>query len=779
MRSFIFAFLVSTICAATVSQAQVAAPSNPDSTKSQISEKALTSDQLKSLSQALQNEEIRKALVAELESLAGKDESKGSGAKAAAVSESKKSNFNSFGIVVAERTKAAANSISIALKEFWVRLQNAPLIFKSLSGAEASVLWGAFTDLALIILVTITSFFMFRSLGKRIDRKFGDIATSALLLKKIGFVAGSLVIDLVVVVLAWAIGYGVSAIALGPVGEVGTLQALYLNAFLVVEFAKVGVRTVLSPATSGLRPIQLPDNGAIRLNYWISVVVSVLGYGQMLVAPILSDQVSSFAGHAAGVIISLTAIFILLAMVLLNRVGVTEWLLEARQWKLGSALHRLIARGWFWPVIGYLIILLLIVLTRPTTVLLPVIGASGQILGAIILGSIAANGISRSIKDGLHLPPDVNQRLPLLERRLNLFVPRALALVQGFIAVSVVAFALDTAGIINVGAWLASEIGANAAASVISATFMLIIGFVIWLVINSWVDYRLNPDFGSVPTARESTLLTLLKNAATITILAATLMFALSELGVDIAPLIASAGVLGLAIGFGAQKLVQDVITGIFIQFENAMNVGDVVKVGDTIGTVERLTVRSVSLRDLHGIFHIIPFSSLNSVSNYMREFGHYVCDMGIAYREDVDEAKQAMFDAFAELREMEEYKADILEDMTWFGLTTFGDSAVNVRSRIKCAPGKQFAIGRAYNAILKRVFDARGIEIPFPHQTIYFGEDKNGQAPVGRIALSHEIKSSVTEQEDETEDKETSKNIIKEGPKPKLSDDVPGEGST
>jgi small conductance mechanosensitive channel len=779
LRSFIFAFLVSTICAATVSQAQVAAPSNPDSTKSQISEKALTSDQLKSLSQALQNEEIRKALVAELESLAGKDESKGSGAKAAAVSESKKSNFNSFGIVVAERTKAAANSISIALKEFWVRLQNAPLIFKSLSGAEASVLWGAFTDLALIILVTITSFFMFRSLGKRIDRKFGDIATSALLLKKIGFVAGSLVIDLVVVVLAWAIGYGVSAIALGPVGEVGTLQALYLNAFLVVEFAKVGVRTVLSPATSGLRPIQLPDNGAIRLNYWISVVVSVLGYGQMLVAPILSDQVSSFAGHAAGVIISLTAIFILLAMVLLNRVGVTEWLLEARQWKLGSALHRLIARGWFWPVIGYLIILLLIVLTRPTTVLLPVIGASGQILGAIILGSIAANGISRSIKDGLHLPPDVNQRLPLLERRLNLFVPRALALVQGFIAVSVVAFALDTAGIINVGAWLASEIGANAAASVISATFMLIIGFVIWLVINSWVDYRLNPDFGSVPTARESTLLTLLKNAATITILAATLMFALSELGVDIAPLIASAGVLGLAIGFGAQKLVQDVITGIFIQFENAMNVGDVVKVGDTIGTVERLTVRSVSLRDLHGIFHIIPFSSLNSVSNYMREFGHYVCDMGIAYREDVDEAKQAMFDAFAELREMEEYKADILEDMTWFGLTTFGDSAVNVRSRIKCAPGKQFAIGRAYNAILKRVFDARGIEIPFPHQTIYFGEDKNGQSPVGRIALSHEIKSSVTEQEDETEDKETSKNMIKEGPKPKLSDDVPGEGST
>jgi small-conductance mechanosensitive channel len=213
-------------------------------------------------------------------------------------------------------------------------------------------------------------------------------------------------------------------------------------------------------------------------------------------------------------------------------------------------------------------------------------------------------------------------------------------------------------------------------------------------------------------------------------------MFVLSEIGLDIAPLLASAGVLGLAIGFGAQKMVQDIITGIFIQFENAINVGDVIAVGGTTGTVERLTIRSVSLRDYMGIYHIIPFSSVDMVSNYMRDFAYHVCDMGIAYRENVDDARDAMLDAFAELKADPDWADAILSDAEWMGLTTFGDSAVVVRLRIKTRPGKQWSLGRAYNAILKRIFDARGIEMPFPHQTIYFGEDKQGKAPPLHLSI-------------------------------------------
>jgi moderate conductance mechanosensitive channel len=257
---------------------------------------------------------------------------------------------------------------------------------------------------------------------------------------------------------------------------------------------------------------------------------------------------------------------------------------------------------------------------------------------------------------------------------------------------------------------------------------ILAAAFVLWLTLTSWVEYRLNPDFGKVPTAREQTLLTLLRNAATIALAVITLMFALSELGLDIGPLLASAGVIGLAIGFGAQKLVQDVITGVFIQLDNAMNVGDIVTAGTTTGVVEKLTIRSVSLRDLNGIYHLIPFSSVDAVSNFSRDYSNFVIDMGVAYREDTEEAKAAMFDAFDELKRHPEQGANIIGAFEWFGLEQFADSAVILRARIRTLPGKQWGVGRAYNEIVKRIFDARGIEIPFPHTTLYLGENKQGQ---------------------------------------------------
>ena len=328
-------------------------------------------------------------------------------------------------------------------------------------------------------------------------------------------------------------------------------------------------------------------------------------------------------------------------------------------------------------------------------------------------------------------------------------MPKLLLLVRFAIIIAVVLFVVNTIDLIDVHGWLVSQVGVRLTGILFSLFFILLMGFAVWLAISSWIDFRLNPDYGSTPTARERTLLSLFRNAMKIALIVITTMFAFSEIGIDIAPLIASAGVFGLAIGFGAQKLVQDIITGIFIQFENAMNVGDVVNVCGTTGTVERLTIRSVSLRDLHGAFHIIPFSSVDMVTNFMRGFGQYVCDMGIAYKENVDDAKIAMTDAFEELRADDQWGQVILEDMTWFGVTTFGDSAVTVRSRIKCAPGKQWAVGRAYNAILKRVFDERGIEIPFPHQTIYFGETKEG-APTDEQKMLIQGKSS--EKSDEVE---------------------------
>nr|WP_281374146.1 mechanosensitive ion channel domain-containing protein [Rhizobium rhizolycopersici] len=294
-------------------------------------------------------------------------------------------------------------------------------------------------------------------------------------------------------------------------------------------------------------------------------------------------------------------------------------------------------------------------------------------------------------------------------------------------------------GIFDLAALLQSRLGLAFTGAIASVCLILLVAYICWLALTSWVDYRLNPAFGSIATARESTLLTLLRNAATIAIVVIALMFSLSQMGLDIAPLLASAGVIGLAIGFGAQKLVQDVINGVFIQLENAINVGDVITVGGTTGTVERLTIRSVSLRDVQGAYHIISFSSVDMVTNLMRDFSYHVGDVGIAYREDVEEARAALFDAFEELRGDPDLNGVILGDMEWFGVQQLADSAVIVRVRIKTLPGKQWGVGRALNGAVKRVFDARGIEIPFPHQTLYFGVDKHGNAPPAFLSMKEQ----------------------------------------
>jgi len=741
VRIFLSFLLVLLLSSSLGARATEPASDGGAQTEATASETAMPAEQAKALADLLRDPAARDALIQQLEGMAanGAAEPASDAAAAAAEGVVPDNRPQSIGRVIAEATQGFVSDVVDGASELGQRLLDAPSLFAGLNSGETGVLLDAFRDLLLIIVVTVATFFALRAISKRLDRRIGARAAAKGMIETVALVLVSLMLDVAVVLIAWAVGYALATLAFGEFGAVGIRQALYLNAFLVVELVKVGVRTILSPTTAALRPISIPDGGARRLNVWISVIVSVLGYGQLLVVPVVNQHVSWLAGQGVGVLISLAALSLLAALTLIHRGRVADWLLSARHMADGPSWARFLARNWHVPVMIYLAALFLIVLTRPGAILLPVLGASAQILGAIVLGSIAASAISRSIRSGVHLPPSVNARLPLLERRLNAFVPKALSILQLLIIFSVIAFALHTIGVIDLRSWLAGQVGAEATSVVVSVLFILLGSFLVWLAVSSYIDYRLNPDYGEAPTARARTLLSLAKNAVTIVLLAVTLMFVLSEIGIDIAPLIASAGVIGLAIGFGAQKMVQDIITGIFIQFENAMNVGDVVSVGGTTGTVERLTIRSVSLRDVQGIFHIIPFSSVDMVSNYMREYSHFVCDMGIAYREDIEEAKQAMFDAFEELRGSDEWGPSILEDMTWFGLHAFGDSAIVLRSRIKCAPGKQWGVGRAYNAILKRVFDERGIEIPFPHQTIYFGEDKRGKAPVAHIAIAHE----------------------------------------
>jgi len=197
----------------------------------------------------------------------------------------------------------------------------------------------------------------------------------------------------------------------------------------------------------------------------------------------------------------------------------------------------------------------------------------------------------------------------------------------------------------------------------------------------------------------------------------------LKEFGVEVAPILASAGVVGLAIGFGAQNLVRDVIAGFFIILENQIRVGDVAIINGTGGLVEQINFRTTILRDLAGVVHIFPNGSITTLSNLTSEWSAYVFEIGIAYGENTDHVIEIMKDVGKTMREDPEYCNYMLEEPDIFGIEKFADSAVVIKGRIKTKPIRQWVVGREFLRRIKYAFDENNIEIPFPHRSIYFGE--------------------------------------------------------
>lgn len=222
---------------------------------------------------------------------------------------------------------------------------------------------------------------------------------------------------------------------------------------------------------------------------------------------------------------------------------------------------------------------------------------------------------------------------------------------------------------------------------------------------------------------RLETITSLLQKGINIGITGIALLIGLQTIGVAIGPILASAGVLGLAVGFGAQNLVKDVISGFFIIFEDQIRQGDIAVINGQAGTVEKINFRTIVLRDASGSVHYFPNGSISRVTNMTKGWSAMVFDIGVAYKEDLNKVMGVMKDTFESLKSDEENGKKILEDIEIFGLDQFGDSALIVKARIKTIPLAQWAIGRAYRKLLKEAFDQHGIEIPFPHQSIYFGE--------------------------------------------------------
>lgn len=229
-------------------------------------------------------------------------------------------------------------------------------------------------------------------------------------------------------------------------------------------------------------------------------------------------------------------------------------------------------------------------------------------------------------------------------------------------------------------------------------------------------------------TKRVDTVTRVLRYAFSVLIWLTTVLLAFDKLGIAVAPLLGAAGIVGIAVGFGAQSLVKDYFTGLFLIIENQLRQGDAVEVGGLSGMVEEVTLRYVRLRNYDGYVHFIPNSLITTVTNKSRGFAFAVMDISVAYKEDTDACVALMKEIGAALRADPEFAPKILEDLDVAGVERWADSSVVLRCRFKVVAMEQWSIKREYLRRLKQAFDKAGIEIPFPHMTIHTSKDNSNE---------------------------------------------------
>jgi small conductance mechanosensitive channel len=235
---------------------------------------------------------------------------------------------------------------------------------------------------------------------------------------------------------------------------------------------------------------------------------------------------------------------------------------------------------------------------------------------------------------------------------------------------------------------------------------------------------------------RARTLGSVINKVVTIALSAVTLLMVLTAFGVNITPVLTGAGILGLAVGFGAQTLVRDVISGFFLILEDQVRVGDVAAINGVAGSVEALNLRTIVLRDGEGTVHVFPNGAIQTLANRSKDFSYYVIDLGISYREDPDRVTAVLREIGTEMQADPLYAPWILEPLEVQGLDSFGDWSMILKMRIKTVPLKQWDVGREFRKRLRRRFEQEGIEMPFPERFVTVrddaGDDKSATAAVG-----------------------------------------------
>ncbi|GIK97354.1 MAG: mechanosensitive ion channel protein MscS [Alphaproteobacteria bacterium] len=510
----------------------------------------------------------------------------------------------------------------------------------------------------------------------------------------------------------------------------------FVNANIIVQVVRAVAAMMLAPHAPAMRLPRMSDETAHYVFIWVIRLAAISVYGYFTVQAAL---LLGFPPPAYAMLLRALGLFVagmIVVLILQNRVAVADRLRgRPRTTPMGAALaqERPAVPGTLGQRVAEVWHILAIVYVAAIYVIwaLAVPGGFEFLLRATVLTAvvlillrIALALLRQAVTRGFALSQDLRQRFPRLEGRANRFLPGFEKLLRIVLYVVAALWLLEIWGVDSF-AWLESEFGRRLTGGAVTIVIVLLLAVLLLEITDVFIErYLASKDaLGNAVarSARVRTLLPLLRNAVRVVVAVVVTLIVLSEIGVNIAPLLAGAGVVGLAIGFGAQTLVKDVITGFFILAEDTVSIGDVVDIGGASGSVEAMTIRSIRLRDGNGSVHTIPFSSVTTVKNMTKDFAYASFSVGVAYDSDVDQVTQAMRDVAAGMRESDEFRYSMLEDLEVIGLDKFTEAGLVVLARIKTPAGKQWGVAREFNRRLKALFDERGIEMPFPQRTVHF----------------------------------------------------------
>lgn len=513
------------------------------------------------------------------------------------------------------------------------------------------------------------------------------------------------------------------------------------------------VKAVLATRNPRQRLLPVDDGEARPIRRKMTTIIGLSTYGAFtLISAQRLGMPWTVYGFSMRVLFAVVAGLIILLIFRLAPLiarGIEQWGASTHSDVARYLPWQLVARTGHWVLTAYVVALYLnwavdvpggtLILTRGAVVTLLVIAALRMIRVAMDARSRRQPATEEEAlaaeAEGVSEEPAAAPSMVMAVVRMLLLAVGALLIVEAWGA--------------NLVDWLRSDSGNVVLESLVRLGLVLAIALALGQAIDFAAKRYLSardPGGNLLYSNRSRTLASILRNIALVALAFIATINVLAQVGVDATALLAGAGVVGLAIGFGSQRLVQDLITGLFILLGDTIRVGDVVDLGGRSGVVEAMSMRTIALRAYDGGVHTVPYSSIDVVTNMTKDFSFCVIEAAVGYREDVDKVMEVLSDLSAQLRREWPYRRLILEPIDMAGVDRFGESAVVVKARLKTRPGEQWRVGFEFRRRMKRRFDELGIEIPFAHRALVFageGAEVDALARRREEVLSREARAA------------------------------------